>query len=101
MKKPIFLATKSNKVVIFAIFLIVLLSIAKVVTASKFSTGGVLMSKLEEEIHFYKIQNAQLLEKLLSMSSLTNIASKAAVLGFSENKSDLFVTRSLPIAIKQ
>lgn len=94
MKRPALLITIS-------IFTILILSIAKTVVSNRLSTTGIALEKTESELNSYKTQNLVLREKLLAMSSLTNIASKAALLGFVENKSQVILTKPLPLAIKQ
>ena len=94
MKKPIFL-------IMFSIFIIITLSVVKTAVSGKLSTSGVSLSRIEEEISSYKTQNLILREKLLAVSSLNNISSKAALLGFVEKKSEFVLTRPLPLAIKQ
>lgn len=94
MKRPALLIT-------FSILIIFILSIAKTVVSNRLSTTGIALEKTESELNSYKTQNLVLREKLLAMSSLTNIASKAALLGFVENKSQVILTKPLPLAIKQ
>ena len=94
MKKPIFL-------IMFSIFIIITLSVVKTAVSGKLSTSGVSLSRREGEISSYKTQNLILREKLLAVSSLNNISSKAALLGFVEKKSEFVLTRPLPLAIKQ
>lgn len=94
MKKPkLFIAT----LVIIMIFL----SVVQVVVSNSLSTTGQMLGKLDKEIQSYKKENTLLKEKLLSVSSLTNVASEAAHLGFVENKSNVFLTAPLPLAVKQ
>lgn len=94
MKKPYF-------IIIFLIGLIITLSVIKVIVYNRLSTSGVFVGKVEEEINFYKTQNAILSEDLLILSSLTNIASHATELGFVKENSSLVVLKtSRPLAIK-
>ncbi len=91
MKKPALLMTIS-------IILILVLSIAKTVVSNRLSTSGALLSQTLGELNYYKTQNMILREKLLTLSSLTNISSKAGLLGFIENKSEFVLTKPLPLA---
>lgn len=93
MKKP-------SHIIIFLLGLIITLSIVKAIVYNRLSTSGVYVGKIEEEIGFYKTQNAILSEKLLAFSSLTNISAKATELGFVKNSS-LMVLKRLPLAVKQ
>ncbi len=95
MKKPVF-------IIIFLLGLIITLSIVKAVAYNRLSTSGVFVGKVEEEINFYKTQNAILSEELLASSSLMNVAAKAVKLGFTSEKSSLMVLKtSQPLAVKR
>lgn len=94
MKKPTF-------VIIFIAFLIIALSIARVIVSNNLSTAGLTVLKLENQLNSYKIENTMLREKLLSHTSLFYISSQASKLGFVENKTSFTLTKPLPLAIKQ
>lgn len=79
MKKPILF-------IVLIITIIVSLSIVQVTVSNNLSTTGVELAKIEEKITQYKKENALLQEKLLIASSLDTIASKAAGMGFVEEK---------------
>lgn len=81
--------------------MVIILSIVKTVLSERLSTSGVSLAKIEEEINNYKMQNTVLKEKLLTVSSLNNIASKALLLGFIEKKSEFVLSKPLPLAVKQ
>lgn len=85
MKKPIFF-------IVLIICIIVSLSIVQVTVSNNLSTTGVELAKIEERITEYKKENIVLKEKLLTLSSLDNIASKAAEIGFIEGKSRVFLS---------
>lgn len=83
--------------IIFIIVLITLvigLSIVQVVVSNNLSTTGIELAKIEDKITVYKKENALLQEKLLVASSFTNIASKAADMGFVEEKTRVFLPKS-------
>lgn len=94
MKKPALIT-------IVLLLTVVMLSIVQTIMSNSLSTSGILLSKIQEESHFYKSENITLSEKLLAESSLTNLASKASELGFVENKSQFVLNSSLPLAIRQ
>lgn len=94
MKKPALIT-------IVLLLTVVMLSIVQTIMSNSLSTSGILLSKIQEENHFYKSENITLSEKLLAESSLTNLASKASELGFVENKSQFVLKSSLPLAIRQ
>lgn len=94
MKKPIF-------IIIFLFFLIIALSIARVIVSNNLSTAGLTLLKLESQLNSYKIENTILKEKFLSFTSFSYISSEASKLGFVENKTSFILTKPLPLAIKQ
>lgn len=79
--------------------MVISLSIVQVVVSNNLSTTGVELAKIEEQIATYRKQNTVLQEKLLMASSLTIIASKAAEMGFVEEKSRIFLQTS-PLAVR-
>lgn len=94
MKKPVLALS-------IIILIIIALSVTRVVFSNGMSTSGVALDQIQTEISVYKIQNTILKEKLLSMTSLDYIASKASVLGFVESKTNISLDKSIPLAIKQ
>lgn len=93
---------KKTKLFLISLFAVVFfLVFAQVVLSNSFSTTGIEMVKIEQEMDKYKKENAILQEKFLTASSLTRIASSASLLGFSEKKSRVFLTDLLPLAIKR
>ncbi len=94
MKKPI-------SFIVFLAISITVLSIIQIVISNRLSTTGVTLGKIQDQIRVYKTDNALISEKLFSYSSLTNIASRAAVLGFTNSTSRLVFTDTLPLVAKQ
>ena len=95
MKKPALIIT-------ILVGLVVVLSIARVVVYNRLSTSGVLVGELEEQISFYKTQNAILAQEVLTSSSLTSIVTRAKELGFSNKDQSLLVIKtSRPLAVKR
>lgn len=94
---------KRHKVTItsFLFLIIILLSIAQAVVSNRLSTSGIFLGKIEEEIRYYKTENASLAEGFFLATSLNNIASRAAILGFAREKSPLVLTTSDVVAVKQ
>jgi cell division protein FtsL len=93
MKKPILF-------IALIIAIIVGLSIVQVTVSNSLSTTGIELAKIEDQIDAYKKENAKLSEELLTVSSFDTIASKAAAMGFVEEKKHLVLTSPLPIAAK-
>lgn len=72
----------------------------RTIAANRISTDGVLLSKIQEEMAYYKTENLKYKERILALSSLSNISSKAASLGFIDSKIGFVVGRSVPIAAR-
>lgn len=81
--------------------LVIILAVVQVVVSNSLSTRGVGLDSLDQQVALYKKDNALVKEKLLKISSLDYVASSAARIGFVEEKSRIFVSSSLPIAVKQ
>ncbi len=94
MKKPTF-------IIFILLSLITALSLARVIVSNNLSTTGIALLKFENELNSYKIENAILKEKLLSVTSLSYISSESSQLGFVENKNRFTLNKSLPLAIKK
>ena len=92
---------KSSVTILILIGIIIALSIVQGGISNKLSTKGILVGKIEEEINYYKTQNAILSEELLSHSSLTNLASKASELGFAKERNQFVLNSSAPLAVRQ
>lgn len=95
MKKPALIIT-------ILIGLVIALSVVKTISYNRLSTSGIFVADVEEQISFYKTQNAILSEELLASSSLTNIVANASKLGFTSKGSLLLVLKtSRPLAVKR
>ena len=71
-------------------FLIIALSLMRVIVSNNLSTAGITLLKLENRLNSYKIENTNLRERLLNFTSLSYISSESSQL-----------TKPLPLAIKQ
>lgn len=91
---------KHYAVIIFLLGLAIILSVAKAVLGNMLSTSGIFVSRAEQEINYYKTQNAVLSEKLLTASSLTDIAEKAEQSGFTSENTLMILKTSRPLAAK-
>jgi cell division protein FtsL len=94
MNKPAILLSS----LIFAI--IVLLGVRTVIS-NDMSTAGVRLGEVEESLSSYKTENTMLKEKIFTLSSLSHVSSKAAKMGFVESKSNLAISKAMPIALKR
>lgn len=80
----------------------ILLAIIKIAVATTYTTAGVELSSLDTEIKNLQKDNSILREQIYEQSSLFTIASKAAAMGFEENKKSRIVIGSpLPVAYNQ
>lgn len=91
MKKPILFILLNG-------FVILTLSLIQVVVANSISTTGIEIGKIDKELSTYKKKNAVIHEQVLIASSLTNVASVAATMGFDEAKTQFVLESPLPIA---
>ena len=91
MKKPlVFIGL--NIAIILALFLV------QVIISHSISTTGIELGKLQNEISSLKKKNAMLHEQVLTSSSLTTIASRAATLGFKDASSPIVLSDETPLA---
>jgi cell division protein FtsL len=91
---------KRPKLIISIAFLvIVILSIVRVSIENSISTTGIELVELNQEAEKYRKENFELEEKYLTESSLTQVASKAAVLGFIPSEHTINLSTSLPLAL--
>ena len=91
---------KAYILVIFLLGLVVALSVGKAVLQNTLSTSGILVSKVEQEVNFYKTQNAILSEELLTVSSLTSVVEKALASGFTNENAQMILKTSRSLAVK-
>lgn len=94
MKKPALIIT-------ILMFLILTLSVIRIFVSNRIATSGVVLGKVTEDLSRYRLENTVLSEKLYTMSSLTNIASKAYDLGYTDSKTDFVLSNQVPVAIRQ
>ncbi len=87
-----------GKIIRWLIVSVILLALVRVVVSNRISTSGVFLGKLNDETISLRVENDLLEERLLAMSSLTNIASEAAKLGFNEKRDNFVLSQPLPIA---
>jgi cell division protein FtsL len=93
---------KRPKLLISLIFgVILVLSVVRVSIEGNISTTGIELVRLSEEVEKYRKENMLLQEKYLVESSFTQIASKAAVIGFVDGKNTLNLTTPLSLALRQ
>ncbi|KKP81112.1 MAG: hypothetical protein UR81_C0006G0002 [Candidatus Levybacteria bacterium GW2011_GWB1_35_5] len=90
---------KKSVLLIFVLVLTVsVLSVIRTYVSNNIATSGVTLSLIEEEVASLKTENAVLSQKLYESSSLTNVASKASVLGFVDSQTSFVLNSGLPVA---
>ena len=83
----------------FPLFIItIILTITHVIVSNLLSTAGVELDRLQSDLILFQKENTVLREKVLSDTSLLNIASSAAEMGFIDTKTNLYLPDQLPIA---
>lgn len=92
---------KTIRLIIMYVIIVVGLSVVQIFVSNTLSTDGIAMSMMEKKIQAYKKENILLSERIYTLSSLTNIASQAAQLGFTQSTGELVLTTPLSLAIRQ
>lgn len=91
---------KSSFIISVFVGIIILLSIVQGAVSNKLSTKGVMVGVIEEQVNYYKTENAILSEKLLSYSSFTNVTQKATDMGFEKESKQIVISSSVPLAVR-
>ena len=91
---------KASLIISLDIAIIVFLLVVQTVISNRLSTGGLMLEKIQEQIHSYRVENTILSEKVADASSLTQISRDIYKLNFVENKTAFVLTKSQPLALK-
>jgi hypothetical protein len=91
---------RSLLVIMFLVGLVALLSIGKAILQNALSTSGIFVDEAQQEISYYKTQNAILSEELLAASSLSTIAKKAGEAGFVSENNQFVLKTSRPLSYR-
>jgi len=83
------------------ILLVSSLVIIRTFISNNVSTSGIVLGSIQEQIDSYKLDNSLLSQQVYSLSSLTNIASKASKIGLTNKQEEYVLSNSYPIAVKQ
>lgn len=86
---------KYNLILTILILITLSLAVTRVVVSNTMTTSGLALSRINEQVNFYKTQNEVLEERFLLFSSLTFLATEAAKLGFADSKSNFVLTSPL------
>lgn len=82
------------------IFITLILALCRVVVSNIISTSGTELGRINEKIVTIRIQNEGLKQEFFTKTSLENIASEAAKLGFTDKKENFVLTSPLPVALR-
>lgn len=92
---------KRNIFILQLLILVALsLALSRVVVSNVISTSGVELGYLNEKITSISVENDSLKEELFEKTSLENISSQAAKLGFTDKKENFVLTSPLPVALR-
>ncbi len=86
---------------VLLILTVIGLSVLRTFVLNNISTSGVELGQIQDELDTLQTQNAVLAEQVYSYSSLTNISSKAAEMGFVNQGSQFVLTAPVPVAYNQ
>ena len=93
---------KKHKIILVVLFLTVFsLGLTRLVISNSMSTSGTILAKIDDDTTSYETENVVLAEKVLTLSSFSNISERADQLGFQPKETVFSITGVLPIAIKQ
>lgn len=94
MKRPIIFLSLLMSV-------IVVLSLVRIGLSNFLATDGIALSNMQTQISSLEKENMVLEQQLYEDQSLTHIASVAASEGFVEEKSQIVLSNTTPLAIRQ
>ena len=77
------------------------LLLSRIILSSAFSVDGIALARVQAQIAAIERENMLLAEKLYTASSYATVAQDATSLGFVEEKSQITISGSSPLAIKQ
>lgn len=80
--------------------IIVTLAVVQVTASNLLSTDGIDLAQIKTQINVVKKENIVLEEKIYTQSSLTQVASKAATIGFIPDNQTVYIPLVQPIAIR-
>lgn len=92
---------KVTKTIYFLSFLVAILIFARIIVSNAFAVDGIVLSHVQNEIATLDRTNMILKEQVYTASSYTTLASDAASLGFVEEKSELTISNTSSLAIRQ
>ncbi len=92
---------KKYLLLVLLIITVIALSVVRTFVLNNISTSGVQLGQIQDELDTLQTENAVLAEQVYSYSSLTNISSKAAEMGFVNQGNQFVLTAPVPVAYNQ
>lgn len=92
---------KTTKLLLALLLLVGGLLLVRIVMSSAFSVDGIALDSINTQIAAVSKDNMLLKERLYTKSSYATVASDAANLGYVEQKSQISLSGTSPLAIKQ
>lgn len=78
--------------------IILLMGVTQAVASNRISTAGIELGNLQTELKTVKRENTLIREKILTISSLTRLASRAGEMGFVEGKQAIYISSPQQVA---
>lgn len=91
----------TTKIILGLLILIGGLIMTRIVMSSMFAVDGIALSAMNSQIASLDRENMLMKEKIYTASSYTTIASDAATMGFVEEQSEITLSNTSSIAIRQ
>jgi len=91
MRKPALIITS-------LVFVILVLSVVRISVANKIATSGIELQSIEDHVASLRRENLILQEKFLTLSSFTQISSRAGELGYVASRANLVISTSVSVA---
>lgn len=98
--KPKVKKTKTGRLLFLIFFLVLVLSLGKLIVANILATTGGQLGRMESEAVSLKAENQEIEGKLIELSTLSRIASEAEKLGFKKASFVVFLREEVPVALR-
>ncbi|HYK07898.1 MAG TPA: hypothetical protein VEW42_00190 [Candidatus Eisenbacteria bacterium] len=92
---------KTTKILAALVLVVAALLLTRIVLSSAFSVDGIALDGINTQLEAISKENMLLKERLYTASSYVTVASDAANLGYVEQKSQISLSGTSPLAIKQ
>lgn len=92
--------TKSTIFLVLVGVILVGTAVLRIAASNSLTTSGIDLNDLQVRVDSLKKENMILRQELYAQSSLYDVASRAATLGFVVGKGDIALTDQLPVAMR-